>query len=302
MWTSIHHTWMDRYVYCMANTTLTAAHVKSAVQSQVLCADCSYSQHVLQFHGGGAVSGFTHCIFFKMRLFGEWKALCKGCSWIWQPYILCKVRHSFIHPQTQAHNWTCAPCTPKHLFPHCYTTQIHRRYTNTGLHTKVKILHEVDCSALRTWWWRWCRWWRWWWGPGSGLCTVCGSSSALGHSWNSRAAFGLLLIENICKYIYIYISLKYIFKNGWRACPGQSRTIYVREKNITEAEMHILSWSNHCCWRVLCFYQSTRCKLHPSTVQHPTLFLARKNSQCFHWYHYIQWSFKLSGYYEKNVY
>lgn len=36
------------YMYRTANTTLTAAHIKSAVQSQLLCIDCSYSQYTLQ--------------------------------------------------------------------------------------------------------------------------------------------------------------------------------------------------------------------------------------------------------------
>ena len=108
---------MDRYVHCTANTTLTAAHVKSAVQSQVLCADCSYSQHMLQFHGGGTVSGFTHCIFLRCcslgngRLYGRVAVRFDSHKYSARSVFPLS---SNIHPQTQTqtHNWTCAPPAP----------------------------------------------------------------------------------------------------------------------------------------------------------------------------------------------
>lgn len=93
-----------------------------------------------------------------------------------------------LHPQTQIHNLCLL-----HSF-----SMTHQFVPMQPPHTHL-CLHEVDWSALRTWWWHWCRWWRWWWGPGSGLCTVCGSSGVYCHSWQSRAASGLLLVEKYIK-------------------------------------------------------------------------------------------------------
>jgi len=59
---------------CTANTTLTAAHVKSAAQSQLLCVERSISQHRLQSLDTVSwwlAGQWCHWGLFKMLLFEE---------------------------------------------------------------------------------------------------------------------------------------------------------------------------------------------------------------------------------------
>lgn len=106
-WTSIHHTRMDRCMYSAANATLTATHIKSAVQSQLLCVVCSYSQPLLRSLDTVSwwlTSQWFHCVFLrccclrKGRLYAiVMVGYSKTTITIWQTLIVwIKTQHEFF--------------------------------------------------------------------------------------------------------------------------------------------------------------------------------------------------------------